>query len=513
MKVINTIKKALICTVLCLSQLVGCTHIGNKIDWESKDELIFGTTLSSKSLDPANGYCGWTLVRYGVGETLFRLDDNMNTVPWLAEEYKQINNNQWEIKIKDNIYFQNGKKLTAQAVKESINRTLELNVRAESTLKIGNIDVEQNNLIITTSEENPTLINDLCDPFVAIIDINSNEDIATKPIGTGPFKVEKFSYSGSSYFVKNANYWDGEVKLERLKVMAITDADTLAMALQSGEIDMAQGLSYPMVNLFKNDENYKVESTDTSRAVVMYFNERNKMLANASVRKAINMVIDKQLYCDSILEGQATSATGVFPSGTNYSLDNINIEKNDEEAIKILETEGYVDSNNDGILDKNGENLSLKLVTYSSRTELPIIAQAIQDDLKNIGVDIEIEISDNIMDILSLGNFDLALYSNITSATGDALAYLNNAFRSDGGSNYGGYSNDEVDKLIDELKVEFNKDKRDKLAIEIQNIALNDNSYNFIAHMKMSFVMKNNVIGIKPHSTDYYQFSANTDIE
>ena len=57
------------------------------------------------------------------------------------------------------------------------------------------------------------------------------------------------------------------------------------------------------------------------------------------------------------------------------------------------------------------------------------------------------------------------------------------------------------------------KNKRDYLAREIQRKALNEDVYNFIGYMKMSFVMKNNVSGINPHPTDYYQFNANTNIE
>lgn len=510
---IKKIIKVLICIFLCISYLIGCSSITGEVQWESKDELVFGTTLSTKSLDPANGYSGWFLVRYGVGETLFKLDENMDVMPWLAESYEIVNNTTWKIKIGDNIKFQNGKILTAKSVKESLERTIELNSRARLTLKIENIEVDENSIVITTTEENPTLINDLCDPFSSIIDVNSSEDIDVSPIGTGPFMVEEFNHSGASYFKKNNDYWGGEVKLNSIKVLPIGDADTLAMALQSGEIDVAQGLSYSMINLFESDSNYKISSVDTSRAILMYFNENNDKLSNGNLRKAINMLIDKNLYSNSILNGQATPAIGVFPSSTNYSLENSYISYDKDMALEILKNEGYIDSNNDGILDKDGINLSFNLVTYSSRAELSSIAQAIQDDLKNVGIEVKIEISDNITDILSSGNFDLALYSNITSGTGDSLAYLNNVFRSDGASNYGSYNNLEVDELIDKLKLEFNSEERDKLTVQIQERALSDNSYNFIAHMKMSFVMKNNVTGINPHPTDYYQFNANTNIE
>ncbi len=486
--------------------------IDKNVSWKSKDELVFGTTLSTKSLDPSNGYCGWFTVRYGVAETLFKLDNNMEVKPWLAESFKQIDNYNWRIKIKDNIKFQNNKSLTPKSVKLSIERTLKLNARAKDTLEIKKITCTDDSIIITTTKENPTLINDLCDPFVAIVDV-TEDNIDTLPVGTGPFKVKKFSTSGTSYYVKNKNYWDGKVKLEGVKVIPIGDSDTLAMTLQSGEIDVAQGLSYSMVDLFKKDKNYKISSTDTSRAIVLYFNENNKALDNFKVRKAINMLIDKKSYCSSILKNQATPGIGAFPSKNAYALENLSTTFDKQEALKLLKEAGYEDTNNDGILDKDNKKLSLKLVTYSSRAELLNIAQVIQNDLKNVGIDVKIEISDNIEDILGSGNFDLALYSNITSSTGDALAYLNNAISTSGALNYGNYTNKEVDKLINQLKVEFDKSKRDKLAVKIQKIALDEDAYNFIGYMKMSFVMKNNVVGMNPHSTDYYQFNANTEIK
>lgn len=484
----------------------------DKVSWQDKNEIIFGTTLSTKSLDPANGYSGWFTVRYGVGETLFKLNDKMESIPWLAEGYEKIDNFTYKIRLKENIKFQNNKDVTPKEVKSSIERTLKLNPRAEDTLKISKIDTGENYIIITTKVENPTLINDLCEPYVSIIDVDE-QNIDNSPIGTGPFKVKKFNANGTSYFVKNENYWDGEVKLNSLKIIPIADSDTLAMALQSGEIDIAQGLSYSMVNLFEKDKSYKISTTDTSRSVILYFNEENKFLKDSQVRKAINMLIDKDSYCSLILKNQATPGIGAFPSNNAYALDKIDSNFNKDEALKLLKEAGYKDVDGDGILEKDNEKLSLKLVTYSSRAELPSIAQVIQNDLKNAGINVKIEISDSVEDILSSGKFDLALYSNITSSTGDAFAYLNNALYTNGALNYGRYSNKEVDELIDNLKVEFDKNKRDYLAREIQRKALNEDVYNFIGYMKMSFVMKNNVSGINPHPTDYYQFNANTNIE
>lgn len=503
-----------LCISLCLSMITGGVKKESNTIWESKDELVFGTTLSTKSLDPAQAYNGWFTVRYGIAETLFKLDEKMEPIPWLAEKYELIDAYNWKITIKENIYFQNGIKMTAEKVKDSLERTLEINSRAKSTLKISSIRVDGDAIIVTTQEENPTLINDLCDPFAAIIDVEGNSDFDNSPIGTGPFKVEEFSSISSSYLVKNDNYWDGKVKLSKLKIIPISDSDTLAMALQSGEIDIAQGISSSLTSLLSKDSEYKVNSIETSRVIAMYFNDNNVNLSDNKVRKAINMLIDKETYSNVLLNGSASATIGPFPSNTAYGANIQAVSSfNKELANKILKEEGYSDIDGDGILDKNGEKLSLKLVAYSARAELPTIAQAVQADLKEAGIEVNIEIVENIYTILEEGNFDLCLYSNLTSSSGDPLAYLNNAMRTNGEMNYGHYSNSEIDQLLNEMQMEFNNDKRDILAQEIVQKAINDDAYNYICHSKVSFVMKNNVVGFEAHPTDYYQFNKDTYIQ
>lgn len=480
----------------------------------SDNELIFGTTLSTKSIDPAKDYCGWYTVRYGISETLFKLDELMNIIPNLALSYENIDKYTWKIILRKDVTFQNGEDMTAEKVKSSLERTIDKNARARETLNIKSINIENSDLIIVTNEQNPTIINDLCEPFASIIDVEGTEDFNNAPIGTGPFKVEEFSPIKSSYYSKYESYWKGEPSLEKIKIIKVSDSDTLTMALQTGEIDVAQGISYSSLNLFRNSDEYKIEGTDTSRAVVLYYNYNNKYLKDDNLRRAINLAINKEEYCEFLLEGAVTPAVGAFPQSMDYSIDADYIEKIDlEKAKSILDNNGYVDSDNDGIREKDGEKIQIKLVTYSSRTELPIFAQAIQADLKDIGIDVQVEVSDSIMDKLNSGNFDMALYSNVTSSTGDGAAYLNNLLKTNGDSNYGLYSNKEVDELLMDLNKEFDVHERADLAVKIQKKVIEEDAFNFIGHSKINFVMKSNVMDFEVNPTDYYEFNYKTRIE
>ena len=85
----------LITSVLLISIfLVGCSS-DNKTTIDSSKELVFGTTLKTNSLDPHKDYAGWFTVRYGVGETLFKLNENLEEEPLLAKGYNMIDTNTW----------------------------------------------------------------------------------------------------------------------------------------------------------------------------------------------------------------------------------------------------------------------------------------------------------------------------------------------------------------------------------------------------------------------------------
>lgn len=504
----------LILTLLSMT-LTGCknSEVINQTSTESK-QLVFASTMATASIDPANGYAGWFTMRYGVGETLFKLDQSMKPVGWLAKSYELIDETTWKIVLNDHITFQNGKPMTGDAVKASLERVLEINDRAPSTLRIADIVADGQTLTITTSEPNPTLINGLCDPFACIIDVDAGTDFETAVIGTGPYRIEKFVPKASSIVIKYTGYWNGTPKLDKVTITPITDGDTLTMALQSGEIDAAQGMPYSSHKLFANNPDYKISSASTSRVFMVYYNYNNKFLNNVNVRKAISMAIDKENYCSILLSGSAEPAVGAFPASQPYGSSKVTADKFDVEAAKaLLAKEGFVDSNGDGILDKDGEKLSLKLVTYSSRVELPILSQAIQSQLKEIGVEVSVEVSEDVNDRLKAGDFDLAAYAYVTSPTGDPLAYFDYVFKTDGVSNFGRFSNPKVDALIEQLRNEYDVSKRHALAIQIQQIALDETAFTFMAHLQMAFVMKSGVSGLEVHPTDYYQINVDTDIK
>ena len=166
--------------------LAGCGGSDAPAAGGKKIVHVGGTVaVTSGTMDPAKDWNGWYAVRYGVGETLFRLDNEMKAQPWLAEKAENIEPTVWRITLKDNVTFSNGEKMTAEKVIESLKRTTETNDRA-AWLKDAVFTAEGNVLTIKTKESYATLVNDLCDPYAVILDVAGTKDFDNAPIGTGP---------------------------------------------------------------------------------------------------------------------------------------------------------------------------------------------------------------------------------------------------------------------------------------------------------------------------------------
>ena len=278
---LKKIATILLSAMLSIGVLAGCSNNSSNSSADKK-ELVYGTGVyaTTGSLDPAEAnYNGWFTLRYGAGETLFKVNDDGTISPWLVEEYKNTDDTTWELKIKDGIKFSNGKQVTAKEVKASLDRILDKEeISAGKALSVDSIDADGQKLTIKTSKPNPALPNQLCDPDLVILDVDS-EDMKTKPVGTGPFIIESFNEK-QCVVNKNENYWDGDVKLDKVTIDYISDNDTLSASLQSGDIDIAGGLSFTNLQKFEKDSNYKVDTNSTTRCYMFYYNFKNELLNN-----------------------------------------------------------------------------------------------------------------------------------------------------------------------------------------------------------------------------------------
>ena len=284
---------------------------------EAPAVFVFGdTTFNAENeepdVNPRNGYAGWAALRYGVGETLFRYDEHMRPRPWLAERFENVDPLTWKIELKENVRFSNGRPVDAAAVKASLEALVKEHARARGDLRIAAVEADGLTLTIRTEVPRPTLVNYLSDPYGAVVDVDAGVKDGIV-VGTGPYRAVKVVANDSIELVRNDNYW-GETRpgYDRVRILTISDGDTLTMALQSGEIDAAYGLPYASHVLFK--KGFVSTGTATSRTFFLHMNYKSPIASDPAVRRAVAMAVDKERFASVLLQGNGVPATGPFPA-------------------------------------------------------------------------------------------------------------------------------------------------------------------------------------------------------
>ena len=482
---------------------------------EAGDSVIMvADTQCPTSLDPAQSWDSWYTSRWGITETLYMLDENLNPYPFLAESCEMLDETTWVITLRDDVTFQNGKPLTAESVKACWERTAEINARFDEILYIDRMEAEGQTLIVETTQPVPAFRNGLCEPLTGIIDVDSGTDPAAAPVGTGPFLAVSYEKNLRCQVKKYENYWGGEPEADGAVIYIIADTATMTLAQQNGEIDISVSMPGSSLKLFADSSRYRVDDVPGSRGQILYFNYENEILQQSAVRQAVSRLIDKESYASVINRNASVSTRGLYPDFMAYGAsEKEGYAYGPEEAARILDAAGIVDVDGDGIREWNGEDLSLRLVTYSTKAELPLFGNELSASAEKIGLDIQTEVYESVTEQQKTGDFDLMLVSMTMCPTGDPQYFADIALKTGGSGNYGGYSNTRVDALIERLDAEFDGERRTELAREIQEEVLADAGIIVIGHAKYYYIMGTDVQGLHTNPSEYYLLSRDISVD
>lgn len=496
--------------------LCGCGHDRQTHEQNGKTFILGDTTFNAENseadINPHHDCGGWACIRYGVGETLFRYTDAMQLEPWLAQRAEQIDPLTWKITLRDHITFTSNRPMDSGAVKECLEHLIAVHQRAANDLHIADIGTSGQDVIIHTTVPVPSLLHYLADPYSCIIDMKDGISPQGMVTGTGPYMPVSLQTGKELRLVKNETYWNGTPKLDTVIVRTITNGDTLTMALQSGEIDAAYGLPYASYPLFQNDA-YTISSTPTSRAFFAAMNFASPIMQDQAVRKAIAMAIDKEGFVKTLLQGHGYAAAGPFPDTMACGGQTVQAESYDIEAAKhVLEQAGWVDTDGDGVREKNGQKLRIRWLTYPSRQELPLLAESAQASLKKIGIDTEINSTAN-HNVLRQDKTAWDIYASamVTAPTGDPSYFFTYCCLDSSVANVGGYHSDRLEKLAQQMSQTMDAAQRNTLASQMSQTILDDQAYVFCSYLQMSLISKAAVTGLTAHPCDFYEITVDLD--
>lgn len=465
-------------------------------DTSVKKEKVVVVSQGSKpkSLDPAmyNEIPALTITRQ-IFNTLLRIDDNGNIVPELAESYEYVTPTELVIKLRKGVKFHNGDTLTAKDVAFSINRMLN---KQASKIMINVVKdvviVDDNTVKLILSQPSSQLLFALAHPLTSILNerdtVANKDDVASHPIGTGPYKFVDWGSGEKIVLVAFDDYFEGKPKIDKLIYRAISENTSRLAALETGEIDIAYNVAPIDADTIKNNKNLVLISKPSTSTEYITFNNTKAPFNNKDFRLAVNYAIDKQGIADSIFMGKAHTANSIVnPNVFGYNKDVAGYPYNVSLAKEYLEKSGI-------------KNPKFTLFVNDSPIRLQI-AQIIQANLKEIGIDMNIETLEwgTYLQKTAQGEHQ-ALLGGWVSGTSDADIVLYPLLHSSshgGAGNRAFYTNKELDKIIEAARETSNVEDRKQLFMKAQEILQDDAPLGILLYKNENIGYNKNIKGFE----------------
>ncbi|MGV3582542.1 MAG: peptide-binding protein [Methylophilus sp.] len=304
---------------------------------------------------------------------------------------------------------------------------------------------------------------------------------ARKPVGSSYYKLDNWKHGESIILSSNPSSVLGPTNIDQLVTRIIPDNSAQFLELMADNIDTMglDPIKYSRIiparpELKKNLNLYKELGNSYT---YMGFNLKHKPFDDIRVRKAINFAIDKQEIIDGVYLGLGINIASPYKPGTRWSNPNLMPYPYDPNKAKILLKEaGFIDSDGDGILERDGKPFAFEIITNQNK-EREKSAVLIQRRLKEVGIDVKIraiEWASFISRFIKTGDFDAVVLGWGLGLDPDQYSIWHSSQQEPGQFNFIGYNSPEIDKLLEQGRTELNPDKRQKIYHEFSKKLLED---------------------------------------
>ena len=311
-------------------------------------------------------------------------------------------------------------------------------------------------------------------------DIN-NTAFARHPVGSHYYKLSDWKNGQYLKLSRNPYASQGQANIEHLLSRIIPDKAAQFLELSADNIDsMALNpIQYARIfpsrpDLSKNIGLYKELGNSYS---YMGFNLKRKPFDDVRVRQAINYAIDKQEIIDGVLLGLGEPVASPYKPGTRWSNPKLMPYPYDpNKARALLREAGFVDTNGDGILEKDGKPFSFEILTNQNK-EREMTAVLIQRRLKEVGIEVNIRVlewASFLGRFIKPKQFDAVVLGWSLSLDPDQYGIWHSSQQAPGQFNFISYSNPQADKLLEAGRIELDPDKRMKIYHAFSKILLED---------------------------------------
>ncbi|VFR36200.1 putative binding-protein-dependent transport protein (periplasmic) [plant metagenome] len=479
--------------------------------WASQGDIL--------TLDPHAQNEGLTIAASSyVYEPLVQYNPEFQISPGLATQWEQVEPTVWRFTLREGVKFHDGTPFEADDVVFSVKRALAPTSHFKAYVNgIKDVrEVDGKTVEIITDGPNPVLLRQLTNVFImnrewseknkatAPQDFSKNEETysARNTNGTGPYQLKSREVDVRTVFVENAGWWgkaDKKGNVTEIIYTPIKQAATRTAALLSGEIDFV--LDPPAQDLQRLQQQVKVVEGNEYRTIYLGLDQKSPELkystikgknpfADPRVREALYLAIDVEAIKKAVMRGlSAPTGTMISPQVQGWTKDLAErVPNNAERARALLKEAGYE------------KDLNFTLDCPNNRyINDEAICQAVVTMWARVGVTARLNAMPRATYFPKVQSFDTSAYLfGWGVPTFDALYTLQSLIRSkgqgaDGSFNFGGYHNAEVDKLIDQIKVETDEAKRNAAIHQVLAIHAKEFGHIPLHDQVIPWAMKKNV--------------------
>jgi oligopeptide transport system substrate-binding protein len=503
-------RKTALVIALLVAAVVAVGYFTFARSWPPRDEtLVYRFKTDAPSLDPAlaRDTTSSTVLQCIVDGLVEQDPVTLEVRPELAESWEISDDKTvYTFHLRHGVKFHNGRQVTAEDFRYSMERTLNPATAADQRWVLGQIkgadafkgtpgehvegievlDPYTLRLTITRPYE----------PFLALLSMEAaspvpreeverwGDDFASHPMGCGPYRFVKWKPDVTIVLERFDGYWGPPPKIKYIKFKVIPEDAVALQKFLNGDFDILPELPPHRIREMMARYPDQVHTWPDLGVYYMGFNHtKPPFQGNAKLRQALNYAVDKQAICDVLEEGIPTPARGVLPplfGSFDPTLEGYPYDK--EKAKALLAEAGFPD----------GKGLSEITLQFNTSEHHEAICTAIKNDLEAIGLKIRLKNLEWGAHLDSMKRHEPEMFRGGWMADVPFEDNFLQLLETGQETNYGGYSNPEFDALLDRARYSTDPEERQRLFREANRMVVEDATWLFVYWYR-------EVIMIKPY--------------
>ncbi len=410
---------------------------------------------------------------------LLKKDTLGNIVPDLAESYTRSENNKSiTFKLRNNIFFHDNTPITTTDIAFTISKIQDPTTKSPYRAYWENIRITTQSETEITFTSDKVFSSNLKEMTIGVLpahiwktiphDQFGTSEYNTEPIGSGPYYIDSVTRGrgglASGYVLKAFNkYYPRKAYIKTIDVNIFQNETEAIRSLRSGMIEELGALP-PSITPELIYEGKELRSSSLPRVFALFFNQnQNTILKDSAVRNALNISAPRQEIVAQIFHGYATPLFSPLPPFMYEVNPSVLASSSIETAEKILDKAGWI-RGEDGLRSKKGTGEPVRLALSIATSDVPDLkntAEILKETWKKIGVDVTVDIyesSDLNQNVIRERKYDSLLFGQVIPQGSDLYAFWHSSQRKDPGLNVAIYTNPQVDKLLESMRVSTSTD-------------------------------------------------------